>query len=197
MKMYQTPKITHYIKDMAKKLEVGQIKAVHGEGATTDTEGTTFVFFIIRETDEVIKSLGKTPNIEAIAGMINVHIRNQQVWCVPTLIRFSRKPEQTYYFEYNLADPESFSTYAALGKKQQVDFLFCGDTQEKVISAELFLFNDHVTENLKIAKEKTNFDWNVETYNAAKLVINDAPKNELWDIFLQHGSLLELSQNKY
>jgi hypothetical protein len=195
MKMYSTPKITNYIKDMAAKLNRGQIIAIHAD--STNENEPSFVFFIIRESDDVIKALGKTPQIQAIAGMINVQIGKQIIWCVPTLFRFCGNSELVYSLEYNLAMQESLSTYCALGRQPSFDFLFCGETQDKAITANLGHFHEHVSENIEIAKQQTTFNWNDDAYLSAMQVINDVNSSELWEVFQQNGSLLELRKNNY
>jgi hypothetical protein len=192
--MYSATKIPLYIKDMAKKLNLGEIRAIHADSKDENAEIQSFIFFIIKATDETVTLLGKNPKVEGIAGLIDVSIASQHIMCVPTLFRFCENPQLTYQLEYNLTLPEAASTYSALGKRQTLDFLFCGETKDRVIAVNLYHLNDHVKDNIEIAKQKMAFNWSEDAYLSAKQLINNATPSDLWEIFKEHGGLLELSK---
>lgn len=180
------------LKELACQLRIGQMVPVRTE-MSFDGSQEPFLSFMVKENDELIAALNEKPDIEISYGFVTFDYE-EKVFILFMFLRINNQDDLTYETAFSLAEPSVLDDCKVFSEQSGIQVILVGEREYNSIRVKIDLLHHNVAAIIKLASEKSNLDWSMETFMDSLGFIKSQTTSpaELYHYFKRSGGFLEV-----
>jgi hypothetical protein len=181
------------IKQFSDQLSIGQMVPIRTE-MSFDGKKEPFLSFMVKEEDNLIKSLATKPDVEMSYGCVTFDYE-KKVFILFMFLRIDDQDNLTYETAFSLAEPVVLNDCNTFSNQKGIQIIFVGEQEHNIIRVQLDLLHADVSAVIELASKETDLDWSMDSFMSSLNYIQSqtAGPSELCDMFKRSGGFLNVS----
>ncbi len=180
------------IKQFSEQLSIGQMVPIRTE-MSFDGREEPFLSFMVKERDNLIKSLSNKPDVEMSYGCVTFDYE-KKIFILFMFLRIDGQDNLTYETAFSLAEPAVLNDCNAFSNQKGIQIILVGEQEYNTIRVQLEMLHDNVAAVIELASKETDLDWSMDSFMSSLDYIQKqtAGPSELCDMFKNSGGFLKV-----
>jgi len=181
------------LKQFSDQLSIGQMVPIRTD-MSFDGRKEPFLSFMVKEEDNLIKSLATKPDVEMSYGCVTFD-NEKKVFILFMFLRVDDQDDLTYETAFSLAEPEVLNDCNVFSNQTGIQIIFVGEREHNIIRVQLDMLHGNVAAIIEVASKETELDWSMNSFMSSLNYIQSqtAGPSELCDMFKRSGGFINVS----